>query len=760
MIGPILYLESQLLPGIAPGVVEANESIAGFAEFRNLAVQVLAALVGFYLATVGIVLGNAYQDESTSVRSVILANRDSRFYLQLLGWTIGAGAALAFIEAFGIVNAGVISTSFFGLFVALSGLAFARLANGAFQLMDPSFLSIEPLRTLDDSLSRLRKLPLPDDDEVLRANSLDARKAIDLLTEIAELAVERKSAGRSSLRQVVNALLSRLRQYSARKHLMAPTSGWFIDSPVYPSWFEAADLKRSRALESHLPLPPSFEPETDWFEKGIAKVAAIGIRACIVADDTKNARGIMANCIASARSLATGCRVEDALSFCRVLSDEIGEIDELNKTAGVIRVETPTLLHQAFAGWREAIELWPAEVKDAVARTNWDDSKTRLVHIKGTTRVWVAAQQLLKEVQAEHAVEGRRISPDWYLEYCLALECVLSLREFSSQFSEIVRGYMEFGAQESFSKETRAAFALQTIRMLQQVRLLAESIPRVVQELDRSLDGHVDMESPETAGLIASTTTLRRTAVTELSKLIVELEPTHSDSKPDLFGESIYTLLHCLEQEISTGQTELDPHWIRRLLAASWSFQTFVASKYQPPTFKSTPAVWDPMLDVLELSGLALIYEAIRNDQSAEPVRSAWKAWADAQKSPHDFVRAVLDILDAASSWLMPMSIRRTGWEERMVSSIDKAGMARPARFGIEGREERWNAPKIVKLLDISPSYRHVLIKPHALFAGIALAELGSEPEHQLRKRPGLRLFFEQLDLVSKWGTSESDEPQ
>ncbi len=62
--------------------------------FPAIAVQVLAAFLGFYLATVGIVLGNAYHNVSESVRGLILDNASTRLYLGVIGMSIGAGLVI------------------------------------------------------------------------------------------------------------------------------------------------------------------------------------------------------------------------------------------------------------------------------------------------------------------------------------------------------------------------------------------------------------------------------------------------------------------------------------------------------------------------------------------------------------------------------------------------------------------------------------------------------------------------------------------
>ena len=87
----ILTVEFSLDRILEVDLIPKRESTQDFDAFPKIAVPVLAALLGFYLATVGIVLGHVYGDVAAALRYLILENTRTKFYLKSLTASIGAG---------------------------------------------------------------------------------------------------------------------------------------------------------------------------------------------------------------------------------------------------------------------------------------------------------------------------------------------------------------------------------------------------------------------------------------------------------------------------------------------------------------------------------------------------------------------------------------------------------------------------------------------------------------------------------------------
>ena len=362
----VLAIEFSLARYVAPTLVPTGPPALLLKAFPTLAVQVSASLLGFYLASVSIVLGTSYHRVSAGVRALVLGNVRTKFYLESIGMAIGTGLALILLQSVGFVF-GYMTVTIYALLVVFSGWAFVRLAFGAFNLFSPIALGEEPLRDLYRTIKRLDSNGLLGDEAVLQATARKANHALRILAELIDLARNRGSADRDGLADMVELLLGRVRFYAQRKYLLAPTSAWFMREPAYPKWVEANHSAVSLALLTSAPLEARMEPVTDWFERRSAELAAAALEACVVANDRDAALRITRAVAGTARTLAKFSHLNEAIAFSGIVSDRCWAIQSENATAVTIAAEPPGILTDLLLGWREAIASWPEEVRTVVA---------------------------------------------------------------------------------------------------------------------------------------------------------------------------------------------------------------------------------------------------------------------------------------------------------------------------------------------------------------------------------------------------------
>ena len=681
------------------------------AAFPALAVQVLAALLGFYLATMGIVLGNSYRDVSELVRDIILKNTRLRHYMELVGMTIGVGFAIVLLQSFEIISIGYLTVGLYAILVLVSGWALGTLAISAFTLFNPIRLGNEPLHRLYRAIDRLDSGGLTRDDAALRASMLDADRALRALAELIQLTETRPAVSRDGLAKMVNSLLKELCIYSHKKQSIPPTSGWFPREISYPRWVESDNSAMSRALDTSTPLQESYEPSTDWLERRVAEIASAALRACELTDDREAALRITRRIVSTAQALAASYRFDEAVTFVTIIAGRCGAIDQDNPTGHFVLAEQPLISAALLKGFNEAAASWLCEIRRAVDDTKWDNTDTREVRIKSPVRVWKAVYILLQQIQSEHAIEGRRITPDWYLRSILAEESIIALREFVDRVSGLLRrdDWREF--PEGMTPESRVAMGVQALQMLSRAESLSESIPQPMAALNELRSGREAMSIPEAYGLAESIEVVRSSSLRQLGQALSELSPEYSKTDPDYFGQALFALMHHGEQAMVDGNEELLGDLFPRILAAAPRLFGHLLTTYRPPTYELSLWVYNPIIYILELSGLSIIYETIRDDHSAEPVRSAWQSWMSRVDNRGEFVAQILNTLEAVDSIYMPMSQMRVIWEGRAARKIVEAGYAHPEYDPSTDRPE-WDAPALIKVLSVSSSLPSLLFRP------------------------------------------------
>ncbi len=743
----ILAVEYSLDRILEVDLIPKGESTRDFGAFPKIAVPVLAALLGFYLATVGIVLGNVYGNVAAALRYLILENTRTKFYLKSLTASIGAGAAILLLLSLEFHSFGYLTIGIYVLLVCFGSWAFAQLAFGAFDLMNPVLLIDEPLRVLYRMVDRIGSWGVLLDEAVLRGSAQNANRSLELIAELINVTTDRRSVDRNQLAEKIELLLTVVRDYSGRKHKLAPDSGWFLPQTSYPRWVESNEQDVLIALKTSTPLHPQNEPTTDWLETRTAELVTTALQACAMTDDVESALKIMRSAASTGGFMARCHRIDDATTFAGVIRDSCHNMKSGSNVANVLAPEQPFMLTEIFLGWRDAVAEWPDELKRVVDGTKWDRS-TREVQIRGSRHIWNFAQRQLAEIHAEIDVTGRRITPDWYLRSALASETIFTIREFATKMPELLSSYLVPMNSSQMTPEARTATGSQALQSLEKAELLSEAVSETLERLTEFNRVHEVQPVDEVEQIALSIDDARRSVLTEIAESIAQLAPVQAKSAPDYFGEALFTLTHHAEGAIADGDTELVAVLFPTISQATLKLQDHVFLTYQPPTYVRSPADFNPILHLLDISGLALTYEAIRNDNSAEPVRQSWHRLVETTEGQGNLASKILDVLDMAKSGWAHKSWMSSEWDRRLVRRIVDAGYTRPVDFPF-GEPRPWNAPLLIKMLDVSESLPRLSLDPHVLFAGVVIGPMTSEPEEDLRRRRGLGDYYEAKDRLA-----------
>ena len=724
--------------------------------FPTLAVPVLAAFLGFYLATVGIVLGHSYEGVPESVRQLVLGDPGTQRRLRWLCRALGYGLALILFDGLG---QGLLMAGVYPVLVVLGIWCFFRLAFGAFELFDPVVLGLGLLPELSRAIDRLGSGGLFGDDAVLAYTARKTDRSLGVISEIIGLTSGRRSSDRTRLADMTTDLLRRVQNYAGKKHLLKPESGWFLQRPVYPRWVEANQDESSFAVKASAPLLARAEPQYDWFEQRVAELASSALRVCVEANDTDSALGITHEMANTTWTLARHYWIDDAIVFAGIIHDRCMALypdsaSDIGNEAFYAVADNPRfVLTTLLLGWKDAVLSWPSAIREIVDSNDWDMKAKGEVMIRGPARMRKATQRLLQRVQAERDIGGDRVTPTWFLRSELATECIISLREFSDHLPELLDQYFVKESDSQHPPDVRASMGLQALQTIAKAELLADVIPNTIRELKDLQQGHAAIETPEVTLLSERLRSCRGQVLKRIAKTVSDLQPEKTTSRPDYFGQVLAILIHHTERAIADGDTALVVDTFPAVLSSTMIQQEHMVTTYKPPHYRSTSWVLYPMIDLLELSGLALLYEAIRGDTSAEPIRLVWRAWVQQGEHPKVCASLPLDILDDEATDFVLASRKEFDWHRRLREQVIEAGYAMPPYspppFSPSSEAPSWNAPRLLKILRVSEEWPMSLsVTPRAIFAGEVIAPLTEEPEAQLRERPGIKHYYTESERL------------
>ncbi|RJQ08846.1 MAG: hypothetical protein C4558_07260 [Dehalococcoidia bacterium] len=725
------------------------------AEFPKLAAEVTASLLGLYLATVSIVVGTVYQDVSADIRSLVLGGSGTLRRLRLTGAALGVGLFLVLLESLS-VPFGMISLGAYALLLAFAALAFGQLAFGSLNLLDPLALVSEPLSQLARSLNRLDRLA-GSHDALRRREARRIQHQLHLLSQIVRLSQKRAAISTSRLtglaRNVANALVI----YSQERRRIPADSGWHLPAANYPRWVESDNSTTDLAIRTGIPLQGKEEPDLFWLEAALGGLMAEVLAATVAAAD-RDAALTVSSLTASSAAQVAALRYPDAADvYCRAVTRMCWDMQIDNDAGRAVQGEPPTLLMSRLLGWGQGIEQWPQEIEDSAPEIATDAT---VGVVRGPRRVLRAVGDLRTQLEAEIVIEGKRISPAWFIRMALADSAIFAIREYCRDLPRAVREHSSLSGPPNQPATNVVALCTQSIQLLEKAQLTLTRMASVLPSFEAFRGGNPPVETPEIDTARSEVAAIRKRVFGQLAQQLPQLTPSRDRSEPDWFGDAHYRCLHELADAVAVGDAESVRSLFPAVMSASLRLDSYVRTTYTAPTYQVNSAVLDPLMDLFEVSGLALIYGEVRQDESARPIVETWDRLLTNQTDKQELPRTYLNLLDI-SRWglgvgISPRSVTRTTWEMRLSNDMVARGFARP-RYSPFSEHEQWEAPEIAKLLGINEDYPSVSIEPRVFFAARVLAPLSGESDAELRKRPELRRYYEQLDFLRSRAGNEAD---
>lgn len=730
------------------GVVPLGDERPPMGEFPKLAAEVTASLLGLYLAAVSIVVGTVYQDVSAEIRSLVLGGATTRLRLWLMGTALGAALFLVLLESVSIPF-GTISLGAFALLLAFAAYAFIQLAFGSLNLLDPLALVSEPLAQLARSLSRLDRLEKAHD-ALRRREAQGIQYRLHLLSQIVKESQMRSAISTSKLTTLARDVANAVVLYSYQRHRIPTNSGWHLPAASYPRWVESDNSSTDLAIHVGVPLQGKEEPDLFWLEAELGGLMAEVLAATVKAADRDAALTVLSLAGNSGAQVAA-LRYPDAADvYCRAVARMCREVPTDGKAGRAVQGEAPMLLMSRLLGWGQGIEQWPREIQESASETTHG---AIVGPMHGPRRVLQAVTDLRTQLEAEIMIEGKCISPAWYLRAALADSAILAIREYCRDLPKAVREHSSLSGSADLPATNTVALCTQSIQLLEKAQLTVDRMASAVPQLEQFRGENAPVETPEFDAARIELSTIRTQVFRQLAAQLPQLEPSSDRSTPDWFGDAHYRCLHECADAIAMGDVGSVRGLFPAIMLASLRLDTYVRTTYTAPTYQVNSAVLDPLLDLLEISGLALIYGEVRRDTTANPITESWNRFLTDQADTQMLASAYLDLLDLSRPGvglgLSPRSITRTAWEMRLSRDMIDRGLVRP-RHSPFSEPQDWQAPEIAQLLNMSEDYPTSSIDPRVLFAARVLAPASGESDADLRRRPELRQYYEQLDFLHR----------
>lgn len=675
--------------------------------------QALTGIQGVFLAVyftaVSVAASAMYAAVPHEVRILLARDRLGNFFLKYVAaCTAVALLLLGYRGLGGTTGKGVLFISVcFGFYSIIAILVVLR---ESFTLFDPARVGRVIFRDITQAARSASIDGYAWENKPFQASysnqAVNSLKTLKLLVEICK---NKRELGDRPLANLLGDTLSTWAAYAYYRGRIPFASEWYRSIYRHKKWLLAQEFELSLALNTQTVLQPEAHKDRNWLEAELLVVIEQGLLAFVERGEAlaahekivafSNLVRILAGQLDTTNLAAVQAITKKVVDKWSQTQPEQGQAkrtrDEREEIAladllGMIPIDAAL----GLGDWAERFDF--ETFGKRVAETDWRDKKSAY-----RCGVPYGALELLEEIQEKLAfetlVEGKRISPNWYVEEIILLGILQALKSCLDSIQNAVQTTLVQNPQALFeAKRYRSCTAL-VLRGLEFVEKYYYTIGHVKKVADgveqRSKIKDLKWPKFDFDSLAKSVGDMRK----ELVKLLGKLVPIHSvlpddQSLPDYFGAS-YT--HVLEETFSAlirddeaGFGDLYPVAFLGGIAAFDKLQEHVAGWSHLESAVVVKS--DVLIDIMEIASYAKFFAEFRGKPAYWDVcTTTWDGYFAHLNKPDESVDYVIRLASFRENQLRlsPRGTYRYHWQQVLGGYLEREGAIleafyRPGRGG------------------------------------------------------------------------------
>lgn len=663
------WLDSQAwLPWDAPTSPIATDLFAALAGFSGL-------FIGFYFTALGFVVQSVYTAGSRELRRTILRGRLEVSYVQYVVFLGVLSLVHLGMESLGAAT-GPISVGATALAGAVALVGAGGLMTSGLRFLDPAVLAAEATSEFIRVYARV------DDREPTGSVSRDAQRRCQAVVNVFPELVAKIHPGADP--STAASALVLLRVYWATKGIRSWDSGWWPPEVQRPDWFRASSGEITVALKTGTQLGEKSAPDLLWVERVITRALCDTLRQMLMAGDSLEAAQLIASTGVAVNEGGQRLLVEESVLLADGITDTL--IDFVRETDGDGRSERVggarmldvwdahgSLLVQLLIGVRDGWGAFAPRLRsqaETVPRDTLDGAESLAVPLRSQERL----ADLVGRLRFESTVEGRADTPVWYWLDFMAPFLLRSLHrdlEVTEALVDRNQGEVRPLLGAGSAPLVAASAARRTLEVRQKWETCREAMDGAdvaVRAFDRSKDFEL-LASPFDGAASRAARERTEDALWALDEMPRLVSGVGDPAAEELLGHTYTLLMHrCVEAVVSADLdtfTDLFSRtfWLGAMLDGTVPFQRAGMRELDQALLAAQPA-----LDLMALSGVALIRDDASGSGFWEPVRHEWNRLLAAEGDGRQRVERLLSFADGAvgTYGVGPRYLVRTGWIQEM----------------------------------------------------------------------------------------------
>lgn len=625
-------------PFFTPPAASLQESVLALV---GAAVAIAATLLGLYYTTVGVIASTIYKSVPGDVRDLFIRERNSEAYLIVVILTIAGGIVVLVAGVLGYGVAGL-TLAILGLLAALTCIGLVVVTKRLFDFFDPSKLSATLLKQI---WSGIRIATNPKTRSIARRQSAahyETYQALASFRHLVEMLEDKELRNATAPVDLTNQLLTILRAYSSWKYTIPTDSNWWDRVPKHQNWLTIDHSRLQLALNTSVGSTPELQPDYLWLENTVARLLRRSLATAFQSQAGANALVVSESVANLVANLTARLQIDEALAiettWDKVVlgvttSKRVAAVDaddyeiRLNQMAAAESLVFP--LTQMLLGLSHAANTilerdLPAEFESAITNP---DALYRGNLSTGTRQL---LESFSAAIRRETQVEGRRITPAWWINHLAArsmAEALLAteagvLRELQQRTTGQVKHFQNEGRAD-----LAAVVGMASLELLHKIEFHEPIIRRAEEKLASFRNANTSIDQwPERPDSPVSPTDEHTAMLEKLSELLPALRTVKFDPRePDLYGQLYQFVVDGAFKAILAGDRDRGIAMYAAALAEMdpARFRILADLARQEPTTATIYAV-EPIITAMDLAGYALLMHELDGDGIWTQVKAMW----------------------------------------------------------------------------------------------------------------------------------------
>ena len=619
-------------------------------QLLSLIASVTGVILALFYPVLATIASTAYAKVHASIRNLLFEEKESQNYLKQLTYLTACSITVLLFTSLHFQPGNLIlSVLVFYCFMTLFGLL--KIGMGVYKYFEPSVLAEIVLGKLQVIIKNVTTDgQYWNDSSFQNDNYKQASLETENLSLITSLSLKDDDLKESSFKSSIRASFVLLQYYLAYKPRIPIDSFWFPQTFNYSSYFESEMSVRDLSKNTNTYVYPKTKQNNFWFEERVMNNISQGIET-IVKSGHVNVLGdiiAMSSFTLDSLSFAVDLKTTEIvfkkfsqniiiLNNKKKQEEDVISYDEWKEELNSIGIYCSAVLRFEIGFFERITQFNSEKISNEFAKINWNKKDT-IYTADFIPDLFDGLNSYLRFIQNEKQIEGKQITPNWYLTQGITSTYLKIVTDKINQTIDFFETYL-ISIANHFSSGNNALLSSYSVHIgleiIHKIQFRLENLKPVLIDLDKIevLKGEFQWIKPDFDKIENKLKKHEQACLILISGNIEKLTLLKWNNQyPDVFAHSYSILSTHLDRSFLVNNPEqiklFFPSFLKSAFTAFGNLNK-IFNHYDNPQNIS----YQPLIDVMEISGYAYIYSCIyKNSSYWLDVKNAWDVSFEASK--------------------------------------------------------------------------------------------------------------------------------